>query len=124
MFDPERLLHFIELPQFTRRWEQLGLDDEEDLSALQFVIIENPKIGDVVRDTGGLRKMRFAPPRWNIGKSGATRVIYAYFDEFGIVLLCLVYGKNEMGDLSDAVKKLLKKKMNEIEAELRRRKSL
>lgn len=124
MFDAEKLLHFIELPQFTRRWEQLGLDDEEDLTALQFAIIENPKIGDVIRDTGGLRKMRFAPPRRNIGKSGATRVIYAYLDEFGIVLLCLVYGKNEMGDLSDAVKKLLRKKMNEIEAELRRRKSL
>ena len=124
MFDTEDLLHFIELPQFTRRWEQLGLDDEVDLTALQLAIMANPRNGDVIRGTGGLRKLRFAPQRWSIGKSGAARVIYAYFEEFGIVLLCLVYGKNEAGDLSEAVKKLLKKTMNEIEAELRRRESL
>lgn len=68
MFDAENLLHFIELSQFSRRWEQLGLDDEEDLAALQVAIMSNPKVGAVIKDTGGLRKLRFAPPRWNTGK--------------------------------------------------------
>jgi hypothetical protein len=121
---PEDLLDFIELPLFSRRWEQLGLDDEGDLSGLQLVIIANPKAGKVVKGTQGLRKLRYAPGKWNTGKSGATRVLYVHFKEFGIVLLCLVYAKGELDEISPAVKTRLNTLIDEIEAELRRRGSL
>jgi len=68
--------------------------------------------------------MRFAPATWRVGKSGAVRVLYVYFKEFGIVLLCLAYGKGEVANISDAVKKYLNTLVDEQERELRRLKSL
>jgi hypothetical protein len=120
---PEDLLDFIELPVFTRRWEKLGLDDEEDLTALQLTIMMAPKAGKPISGTKGIRKLRFAPARWKTGKSGAARVLYVYFEEFGIVILALIYGKDEVDDISAAVKKYLNSLVDEIERELRRRKS-
>jgi hypothetical protein len=121
---PEDLLDFIELPAFTRRWGQLGLDDEQDLTALQLSIMANPTGAKPIKGTKAIRKMRFAPAKWQVGKSGAVRVLYVYFKEFGIVLLCLAYGKGEVANISDAVKKYLNKLVDEQERELRRLKSL
>lgn len=123
-FKPEDLLDFIELLPFTRRWKDLGLDDEDDLTALQLMIMVNPKAGDVVTGTHGLRKIRFAPAEWISGKSGSARVLYVYFEEFGIVLLCLVYAKSEVDTISDKVKKALNSMIDEIEGELRRRRAI
>jgi hypothetical protein len=121
VFKPEDLLDFIELPAFTKRWEQLGLDEDEDLSALQLCIMADPKSPRPLAKTDGMRKLRFAPKRWETGKSGAARVLYVYFERFGIVLLCLVYGKNEIDNISDAVKQYLNKLIAEVERELQRR---
>ena len=119
---PQDLLDFVELTAFTRRWEQLGLDVETDLLALQLAIMADPEAGRVVAGADGLRKTRFAPTRWNTGKSGAVRVLYVYFREIGVVLLCLVYGKNEIDNISEAVKQRLAKTIGEIEQELRKKK--
>jgi hypothetical protein len=64
--------------------------------------------------------LRFSPPRWHTGKSGSTRVLYVYFEKLKAVLLCLVYGKNEIDDISDRVKAILKERIAETEQELRR----
>jgi len=121
---PEDVLDFIELKPFTKRWAALELDDEDDLAALQLFIMAGPKEGKTIGGTHGLRKMRFAPDRWGCGKSGAARVLYVYFEEFGIVLLCLAYGKNEIDNISPAVKKYLNKLIDETERELKRRRTL
>ena len=123
-WNPEDLLDFIELPQFTKRWETLGLDDEDDLTALQLAIMSGPKAWPVIRGTHGLRKLRFTPERWKTGKSGGARVLYVYFDAFGIVLLCLVYGKDEVENVSPVVKKYINKLIREVQRELERRKIL
>ena len=120
-FRPDELLEFIELSAFTKRWAKLGLDDEGDLSALQLSIMAAPRKAKVVKGTDGIRKMRFSPPRWRVGTSGAVRVLYVHFEELGIVLLCLAYGKNEVDDISDAVAKQLNSLVREIRQELRRR---
>lgn len=120
-FQPEDLLDFIELPIFTKRWAKLGLDDEGDLSALQLAIMAAPRKAKVIKGTAGIRKMRFSPPRWPVGGSGAARVLYVYFGEFGMVLLCLVYAKNEADSISDAVAKYLSTIVREIEQELQRK---
>lgn len=49
----------IELPIFKSRWEALGLN-EEDLLRLQIELLADPKAGDVMQGTGGVRKTRFA----------------------------------------------------------------
>jgi hypothetical protein len=123
VFRPEDLLEFVELPIFTKRWEYLGLDDDDDLSALQLFIMAAPKRAKPLKGTVGIRKLRFAPEHWKKGKSGAARVLYVYFEEYALVLLCLVYGKNEVANISDAVKRYLNTLVQEIERELRRRRS-
>ena len=60
---------FIEMPHFTKKWHSLGFTDDE-LLQLQLSIAANPKIGAVIRHTGGLRKVRFAFP--GRGKSGIS----------------------------------------------------
>ncbi len=120
---PEDLLDFIELVPFSRRWKKLGLGDEDDLLALQLLIMANPRSAPVIEGTHGLRKLRFAPPGWRVGKRGATRVLYVYLEAFGVVLLCLVYGKGEADDISAAVKSQLNRLIDETERELRRRSS-
>jgi hypothetical protein len=94
------LLFFIETAEFTASWDEMGLDAENDLATLQLRIMSNPKGAPVVSGTGGLRKLRFAPPRWQVGKSGAVRVCYTFFEEYGIVLLLLSYPKSEKDDLT------------------------
>jgi hypothetical protein len=121
---PKDLLDFIELPVFTKRWERLGLNDEDDLTALQLAIMVDPKSAKPIAGTSGVRKMRFAPSQWNVGKSGALRVLYVYFQQFGIVVLALVYAKSEADDISDAGKKHLNLLLGDIEFELRRRQSV
>jgi hypothetical protein len=124
VFAPEDLLDFIELRPFTTRWAKLGLDEEDDLATLQLFIMVDPKGAPPIEGTNGIRKFRFAPARWNVGKSGAARVLYVYFEDFGVVLLCLVYGKGEIDNISQAVKRHLNKLVAEVEVELRRRKTL
>ena len=67
---------FAQVVVFVARWRKLRLTDE-DLQALERQIAADPDAGDVMRGTGGVRKLRFAPPSWNTGKSGAARVCYA-----------------------------------------------
>ena len=68
MKDYEIVRGFIEAPRFHRRWFELGFT-EDDLLELQLLLLDNPKIGPVMKDTGGLRKMRFAFS--HRGKSGS-----------------------------------------------------
>ena len=42
VFKPEDLLDFIETRVFTQAWKDLGLDDEDDLTALQLMIMADP----------------------------------------------------------------------------------
>ena len=63
-----------------------------------------PEASPVIKGTGGLRKLRFAPMRWQIGKSGAIRVCYVYFKPQWTVLLVMAYGKNRKDTLTAAEK--------------------
>jgi hypothetical protein len=116
--DPEDLINFIELPWFSDSWEDLALTDD-DLSALQIVIMCDPNAGKVIQGTGGLRKLRYSPEAWNTGKSGALRACYVYFEKYGVVLLSLVFKKAELEDISPAGRKAIKKAVERIESQLK-----
>jgi mRNA-degrading endonuclease RelE of RelBE toxin-antitoxin system len=103
-FDPTQWPKFIELPGCSRAWSALGLDDG-DLTALQTAILNGPERHPVVSGTGGLRKIRFVRPGGGRGKSGGYRVCYACFLVDGVVILAMVYGKNEQADLTAAQRK-------------------
>lgn len=114
---PEDLLNFVETRVFTREWKDLGLSDD-DLFALQIMIMGDPKGSPLIAGTGGLRKRRFSPPRWWRGKRGALRVCYVYFEQYAIVLLVVVYAKGEKDSLSAREKRIIKHMIEEQEKEL------
>lgn len=112
--DAERWLRFIHFDHFAAEWKSLKLKDD-DLRELEIRIISDPSSSPVVSGTGGLRKMRFAPPSWHMGKRGALRIGYAYYEKFGVVALIAVYAKNNKADLSPAERKQVKLLLQWIE---------
>src|SRR5690606_32693397 len=70
-------LTFVQLTGFVSEWKHFRLTDE-DLRALERQLLVEPEAGAVMTGTGGLRKIRFAPPSRGSGKSGAFRVAYIY----------------------------------------------
>jgi hypothetical protein len=118
-FKPEDWLRFVRFPAFTRDWERFGLSDA-DLRALEAAILKDPTRAPVVRGTGGLRKLRFAKPGAARGKSGAFRICYAVFPDFGTVDLVVVFGKNEKEDLTTADRNAVAAVIRAYRAELER----
>jgi hypothetical protein len=98
-------LTLIQLTTFATKWSKLGLSDS-DLEALESVLVAKPDAGSVIPGTGGLRKLRFAPPSWHTGKRGAARVIYAFIAAGSAVYLFILYGKNQQSDLTAEEKKV------------------
>ena len=107
---------FIELPIFKSRWEALGLN-EEDLPRLQIELLADPKAGDVMQGTGGVRKMRFAFE--HRGKSGGVRVIYVDFEVYEKIYLLTAYTKNEKDDLTKKERSEIKQLIEVLEQQLR-----
>ncbi|MHB8921692.1 MAG: hypothetical protein ACYC3N_11810 [Halothiobacillus sp.] len=97
---------FIELPAFTR-YRNEYLTDEE-LRIMQTGLMTNPKQGDVIECTGGLRKLRFGDSRRGKGKRGGLRVIYYWQVAANHFLLFTVYDKDEANDLTAREKAILK----------------
>jgi len=98
---PEDWLRFVELEPFPRQWKSLNLTDD-DLSALQTIIVVDPNIGSVVKGSGGLRKVRFSTPGSHAGKRGAYRVFYCHFPDYGLAILWAILAKGEKDDLTKA----------------------
>ena len=107
---------FLELRAFTRDWAALGFGDRE-LVALQEELLAHPEAGAVIRGTGGLRKVRFAPPGGG-GKRGGVRVLYALLPAVGVVLLAAVYSKADRANISPAERAAAKRLLTAIAAEL------
>jgi hypothetical protein len=118
-FKPEDWLRFVRFPAFTRDWERLGLTDR-DLRALEVEILKGPDRPPVIRGTGGLRKVRYVEPGAGRGKSGAFRVCYAVFPEFGTVALAVVFGKSEKDNLTATDRKAVAEVLRAYRAELER----
>lgn len=95
---------FVESTIFEK-YRNEYLSDEE-FRLFQAELMSNPKQGDVIQGTGGLRKIRVASK--GKGKRGGSRVIYYFLDEKRRFYLLTIYGKNEMSDLTADQKKQLK----------------
>src|SRR5579871_6969478 len=99
---------FTQFESFVTEWRRLKLTDE-DLQALEEMIISRPEAGVVMKGTGGLRKVRFAPPSWNRGKSGATRVCYVLISEASHCCFLEIFAKNEQPNLSPKSREEIRK---------------
>jgi mRNA-degrading endonuclease RelE of RelBE toxin-antitoxin system len=88
---------------FTRRVAELL--DAESYRFLQLRLVTEPEAGDLIRGSGGLRKIRWQGS--GRGKRGGVRVIYYWAVRRDVILMLLIYGKNEQDDLSEEQKRRL-----------------
>lgn len=95
------LVTVAETPLFVRQARTIWDDDER----LEFVtyIAANPEAGDLIPQTGGVRKVRWS--RSGSGKGGGVRVVYFYYDAKRPLYLLMVYAKARKEDLSPADKR-------------------
>lgn len=89
--------------------------NDENLRALQNFLIEMPLAGDVMRGTGGLRKLRWTLP--GSGKRGGSRVIHYHFDDLNHIYLIYAYSKSDYDDLTPSQSKQLTQLMKGIRDE-------
>ena len=88
---------FVMMPEFDRQWKNMDLGDDE-LRQLQETLLQNPKAGDVIQGTKGLRKIRIAFE--GQGKRGGGRVAYVDFTVYETIYLITAYPKNVKDNLS------------------------
>ena len=108
-------LTLVQLTAFVAKSRKLRLTDE-DLQALEAILLADPQVGDLIPGAGGLRKVRFAPPSAHTGKRGASRVIYAYIAIADVVYLFTLYMKNEQSDLTADEKKVFRQVLQRLQA--------
>lgn len=108
-------LTFVETTVFTRRVQQLSL--EQDLLALQLALVANPEAGRLDPGTGGLRKVRMASSARGKGKRSGARVHYLHVPHRERIYLIFVYGKNERDTLSRTQKAELRRVVEAIKRE-------
>jgi mRNA-degrading endonuclease RelE of RelBE toxin-antitoxin system len=95
-------MEFKEFPGFSDLLGNYLSDDR--FQELQSELIGQPEKGDLIKETGGARKIRVAAK--GKGKRGGVRVIY-YFQVAHTIHLLAIYPKNEKSDLSPKEKKLI-----------------
>src|SRR6476620_12741750 len=83
------MLTVVETLLFQRQWPLYWT--EEERGAFAAYIAQRPTAGDVVPESGGIRKVRWS--RAGAGKSGGVRVIYFTRTAEGEVVLLTLYAK-------------------------------
>jgi hypothetical protein len=90
---------FIETSTFTKLISQY-LTDEEYLG-LQKFLLQYPEAGNIVRQTGGVRKLRWAIS--GKGKRGGIRVIYYWKSRDAEIWLLTLYAKSQRETISSHI---------------------
>jgi hypothetical protein len=106
-------LEFIYTPLFNASAK--GLLDDDAMQRIEISLLLNPRQGDVIRGTGGVRKLRTALPAR--GKRGGARVIYMYVAPRGRVYFLLAYAKSRQADLMPAEQRALRAMAQQLERE-------
>ena len=95
----------METAVFVRQAEDVWQESERE--AFVNFIAWNPEVGDVIPETGGVRKIRWSQS--GTGKRGGARVIYFYHNANRPVYLLMVYAKARREDLSPDEKKMVRR---------------
>jgi hypothetical protein len=103
------VLTFIETKLFTRLVDEYLSDDE--YSALQWVLAADPEAGDLVRGTGGVRKLRWRTS--GRGKRGGLRVIYYARTRQGEIWMLTIYAKNVVESIPANVLRRIREEIDE-----------
>ena len=102
------MLTFVEAKLFTSLVHKYLSDDE--YAALQQALTDNPEAGDVIRGSGGVRKVRWGTA--GRGKRGGIRVIYYLRPRQGEIWMLTLYAKNEAESTPGHILKKIKEEIN------------
>jgi mRNA-degrading endonuclease RelE of RelBE toxin-antitoxin system len=102
------LLTFVETKLFTSLVGGYLSDDE--YGALQLSLAANPEAGEIVRGSGGVRKLRWSGS--GRGKRGGIRVIYYLRTTRGEVWMLTLYAKNEADSIPAHVLKRIREEID------------
>lgn len=95
----------VETPAYLHAVEEFW--DSDTQAEFKNFIGVNFFLGDIIPDTGGLRKIRWKGS--GKGKRGGARVIYYFYNEHHPIYLLFAYSKNTQTDLTEKEKELLRK---------------
>lgn len=104
------LMEFIETTVFTKKITSLLSD--ESYKDFQRSLLAAPEQGRLLKDGGGIRKVR-----WNLekrGKSGSIRIIYFYKAQKEILYMLYAYTKSDKPGLTDSETKILRDLAKEL----------
>lgn len=86
----------IETSVFTKQVKSLFSDEE--YRALQNYLVELPGAGDIIKGSGGIRKLRWQSS--GHGKRGGARIIYFWAKIQEKIFMLFAYPKKEISDLT------------------------
>jgi hypothetical protein len=101
---------FVETSLFTAQLPRYLSDDE--YRQFEAHLVERPDAGEVIRGSGGIRKVRWAAR--GRGKSGGVRVMYFWAAAAQIYLLT-IYAKSERSDIDRATLRRIADKLELLE---------
>lgn len=103
------MLTVVETLLFQRQWPMYWTEEERGTFAAY--LAEHPNAGDVVPESGGIRKVRWG--RAGTGKSGGVRVIYFTRTEQGELVLLTLYAKSKTDNLTGQKLKEIRRAIEE-----------
>ena len=102
----EQRLHTVaETPAFRAAAGKFGLSDADRAAIIQ-AVAEAPQAGDVIPESRGVRKRRFAAD--GRGKRGGWRVLTLYLGEHAPVLLVTNYPKSKQANIDPSSLQVMK----------------
>ena len=97
------LTTIVETAEFIGQASFLSNNEIDDLT---FHLAQNPKAGDLIQGTGGVRKLRWGSK--GKGKRGGGRVIHYYSAKAGCVYILAAFDKSIKINLTKAERNTLK----------------
>ena len=88
-------MEFVRFPTFEKT--AAGLLSEAEILKMELQLVVQPNAGDLIPGGRGLRKLR--RPAKGRGKRGGARVIYYHVTSEHLILLIVVYAKNDQENL-------------------------
>lgn len=106
----EAWMTVFETAAYLAKAEKLLSETEQE--EIVELVAQKPTCGDLMKGTGGVRKIRFAVS--GRGKSGGVRVVYYFHSEAMPLYLLTVFGKNEKSNLTQAERNALARFVTEL----------
>ena len=98
-------------PAFDRKMKKLMSPEARE--ALFDYLACHPEQGDLIRGTGGIRKLRWRTGKDDKGKSGGIRVLYHYSREV-LILLITLYSKSDKDNITQQERNELKRLLPQL----------